>query len=76
MKILQTAIDTYYADTKGKQPKCFTKKEYNAWVKHEDLAHTEPRKFPCRDCTVQYQRDMSAAGKCHIADIPVAKIAR
>lgn len=76
MKILQDAVESYFDATKGKRPSCFTAKEFKSWIIHEDLAHTKPRKFPCRDCTAQYQSEMREAGKCHIGSIPVSKIIR
>lgn len=76
MKILQKAIEEFFEDTKGKKPLCFEKKNYKTWLKHEEIAHTEPRKFPCRDCTSKYQGEMRDKGMCHIPLIPVVKIAK
>lgn len=75
MKILQTAIKQYFGTVK-KVPDCFTKKEYKHWEKHEALAHTEPRKFACRDCTLKYQASMIRQNRCHIPQLAVTKIAK
>lgn len=78
MKILQTAIKEYYTKAnKVSQPACFnSQKEYTAWVTLEADAHTEPRKFPCRDCTSCYQTQMKTEGRCYIPEVPVARIVR
>ena len=78
MKILQDAIKGYFSETKDiAYPKCFNNKaEYVAWVKLEEDAHTEPRKFACRDCTSCYQTAMIEANRCHIPTVKVARIAK
>ena len=75
MKILQEAVKTYQSSVQGK-PSCFSDKEWKTWLMHEEIAHTEPRRFPCRDCTTEYQRRMVIEGKCLIPRISVKRVAR
>ncbi len=75
MKILQEAVKTYQESIQGK-PSCFSDKEWKTWLMHEEIAHTEPRRFPCRDCTSEYQKRMEAVGRCLIPGIPVQKVTR
>lgn len=76
MKILQTAIIEYFGDTETKIPKCFNKEEYQSWLTLEAFANTEPRQFPCRDCTKSFQKEMRKVNKCSIPSIDVTKIAK
>lgn len=75
MKALQIAIKAYYKKQNNSHPSCFdTKKEYMQWIQLEADAPTEPRKFPCRDCTSCYQKEMISAGRCYISEVDVSKI--
>jgi hypothetical protein len=76
-KILQIALQNYTLHMKGREfPKCFTEREFKAWSKHEAEIHTQPiRGFACRDCTVQYQKEMSLRGLCVNSRINLLKIA-
>lgn len=78
MKILQDAIEAFYSKAKNdKYPKCFNSvKEYECWTAHENIAHTEPRLFPCRDCTTEYQSEMVGTARCYIPMIAVRRIAK
>ena len=64
---LQLVIDLEknFVDNGG-FPTCFQgQAEYNSWVKHERMAHTEPRrKLICEDCTACYQRQMRRENRC------------
>lgn len=76
MKILQQAVENFFSEVKGdKIPKCFNSvKEYDTWIAHEHIAHTEPRQFPCRDCTKEYQSRMVAEARCYIPMVRVERI--
>lgn len=77
MKVLQDAIAGYYEGNVDRFPTCFNSlAEYKEWLRLEVDAPTEPRRFPCRDCTVEYQRRMVGEGRCRIAKVSVEKIAR
>jgi hypothetical protein len=72
MKLLDIA-QTAYLDSMDKRsfPACFTgSRQFENWQAVESIAHTKPRALPCRDCTVDYHRQMVAAGCCALAGIP------
>lgn len=60
MKVLQEAYQNFLESMEGREfPKCFESKEqFEAWYEVEQLAHTKPRMFPCRDCTAEYREQM------------------
>jgi hypothetical protein len=62
MKNLQSSL----AMRKERFPLCFgEKKEYDAWLEHEGIAHTSLfRKNICEDCTVSHQKNMTTIGRC------------
>ena len=78
MKVLQIAIEKFFNETKKDPfPSCFkSKKEYLQWTTLEADAPTEPRKFPCRDCTRSYQATMRSENRCYIPLVNVSKIAK
>lgn len=78
MKILQDAIDGYFSKHNASEmPSCFEKEsQFQSWLKLELEAPTQPRQFACRDCTSEYQAEMTKQGRCRIPGVPVAKIVR
>lgn len=50
----------------GGYPSCFdSKEEYESWLKHEKIVHTEPvRNLICEDCTACFQRQMRRENRC------------
>jgi hypothetical protein len=72
MKLLDTA-QQMYLDSMEKRafPACFTgSRQFEAWQEVESIAHTKPRALPCRDCTVDYHRQMVEQERCALAGIP------
>jgi hypothetical protein len=78
MKILEQAIETYYTNTATVEyPACFRdEEEYLEWKEVEEICHTSPRAFVCRDCTSSFQALMVQQKRCHIPEIPVRAILR
>lgn len=78
MKILQDAIEGYFGGRKAiDKPECFdSEDQFTSWLTLEAEAYTQPRKFPCRDCTPAYQAEMSRKGRCRIPNVSVVKIVR
>lgn len=78
MKYLQQAIEEYQAKVRNLDfPPCFDEtSHWNDWLRLEEDAQTEPRQFPCRDCTVDFQHKMRLAGRCLIPKISVEYITR
>jgi len=86
-KALQDAIEAFMEQMDGvDRPPCFTKEEYEVWVRYEAEAPTLPiRRLVCRDCTKDHQRQMVRENKCFLRRwddeiegfvlIPVSKIA-
>ena len=66
MKILDTAQANYFQMMElTDYPDCFRdNKQFKIWKELELVAHTKPRNLPCRDCTPEYQRRMTAEGRC------------
>jgi uncharacterized protein YlaI len=75
-KALQLAVSNFREHMRNREyPVCFTLDEFQAWKIHEAELNTQPtRMFVCRDCTSEYQKKMSAEGRCFNASIPLAKI--
>lgn len=74
---LQEAIHAY-TQYMGENdvPPCFTRGEYQGWIKLEEEAKTLPiRRFVCRDCDRRHQLKMIDEGKCIIHKVNVNKIA-
>lgn len=77
MKLLQQAIEQYTTGMLGRDmPPCFDdKKVWDAWLLLEEEAKTEPRQFPCRDCTHRFQELRCAEDRC-LVTVPIDYIAR
>jgi hypothetical protein len=85
-KALQDAIEAFTEQMDGAdRPPCFTKAEYEVWLRYETDAPTLPiRRFVCRDCSIPHQREMVKRNKCFLRQwddeiegfvlIPVSKI--
>ena len=78
MKYLQQAIEEYQTKIRTMDyPSCFDdSSHWEDWLRLEEDAQTEPRQFPCRDCTLDYQYKMRVAGRCLVPDVSVEYIAR
>jgi len=75
-KELQVAIQNWKEAMRNMEhPPCFHPEEYEAWSALEELDHTEPRQFVCRDCTVDFQRRMAQQGRCFNSKIDIQKVA-
>ena len=69
MNALKSAISNWDNRAPG-VPACFrSPKEWTEWLACEELAHTKPRKFPCRDCTAEYKNKCVADGTCVQHDV-------
>ena len=49
-------------------PPCFTPEEWNGWMEHlieeKDKREAIPKRLYCQDCTKDYERRMTAEGRC------------
>lgn len=72
MKILNEAYENYLTHMKGRTfPACYDSKvQFESWYDAEKDAHTKPRLFPCRDCTRDFQVNMTHLGRCANGKLP------
>lgn len=76
-RALQSALKNFREYMRENEtPSCFSNEEFQAWKVHEEEIKTLPiRSFVCRDCTVPYQKEMLAQGRCFQIGVDVSKIA-
>jgi hypothetical protein len=76
-KALQIALKNFTEHMRENDtPACFTTEEFRAWKLHEEEMKTLPlRSFICRDCTVVYQKEMLAQGRCFQVGVDITKVA-
>ena len=75
-RALQQALSNFTEHMRENEtPACFTTEEFRAWKLHEEEIKTLPlRAFVCRDCTVVYQKEMLAQGRCFQSNVDISKI--
>ena len=75
-KALQEAVIRFSNHMKDRDyPDCFTKEKYEAWKVTEQEIPTVPiRYFTCRDCSIQYKKQMVDQNRCCLKEILVSKI--
>ena len=78
MKYLQQAIEEYQRKIRTIEfPSCFDDStHWDDWLRLEEDSPTEPRKFPCRDCTSEYQHKMRLANRCLVPHISTEYLTR